>query len=163
MDAAFLSPSKFEKKSKKEQCLDIGWLLRIREYKMIVKLIIIGELGRFPKSLAEKIGNQRRQHYLLKKANWYYWSEVELQKDHLIPVRLSDVVFINKEKRICHRVNFEVLVDHRVKRKERTKIDKFLDLTGKQKLLNMKLIVILIVVGVLTMVPEGLEKRMGEN
>ena len=51
-----------------------------------------------------------------------------LQTDHQIAVRRSNLVLINKKKRICHLVDLTVPADHRREMKEGKMIDKYLDL-----------------------------------
>ena len=76
--------------------------------------------------------------------------DFDIQTNLLISVRRPDLIIINKKKkRICKIVDFAVPVDHRIKLKEREKKDKYLDLARelKKKLWNMKVIIILIVIG----------------
>ena len=61
-------------------------------------------------------------------------------------------------------MDFSVQVDHRVKIKESKKIDKYLDLVRElRKLKNIKVTVILIIVGAPGMVSKGLEKALEEK
>ena len=64
-----------------------------------------------------------------------FW-ELEVQSDHRIPARRTDLVWT----RTCHQVDFDSKI---------SKIDKYLDLTGEitETLWNMKVMVITIVVG----------------
>ena len=48
--------------------------------------------------------------------------------DPLIPARRTDLIIINKKKRICKIVDFAVPADHRINLKECEKKDKYLDL-----------------------------------
>ena len=86
------------------------------------------------------------------------------QTDHLISTRRPDLIIINnkkKKKRICKIVDFAVLADHRVKLKESEKKDKYLDLVRElNKLWNMKLTIITIVIGTLGTYTEGLIKGL---
>ena len=41
--------------------------------------------------------------------------DFEMQIDHLIPARKSDLALINPKKWTCHQVNLTILADHRVK------------------------------------------------
>ena len=60
-------------------------------------------------------------------------------------------------------MDFGVRVVHRVKIKEKEKIDKFLDLARElKKPWNMKVTAIPIVVGAPRMVPKGLKRRLRE-
>ena len=88
--------------------------------------------------------------------------DYEIKTDHLIPARRPDLVLINKKKRMCQLVDFAVPADHRVKLKENEKMNKYLDLARELKRLwNMRVKVILIVVGALGTVPINLEKNWG--
>ena len=72
--------------------------------------------------------------------------------------RQPDLIIINKKKRTCRIVDFAVPTDLRIKLKESVKKDKYLDLVGElQKLLNMKVTFIPIVIGALVTVT----KRIG--
>ena len=75
---------------------------------------------------------------------WYF----DIQTDHLISARSPDLIIIKKKKRTWKIVVFAVLADYRVKLKEFEKRDKYLDLArGLKKLWNMKVTIILIVIG----------------
>ena len=64
-----------------------------------------------------------------------------------------------KKKRICKIVDFAVPADHRIKLKESEKKDKYLDLVREaKKLWNMKVTVILFVIGAFGTVTKGLLK-----
>ena len=52
----------------------------------------------------------------------------DFDTDHLISARRPDQIIINKKKKNCKIVNFAVLADHRIKRKECEKKDKYLNL-----------------------------------
>ena len=61
-------------------------------------------------------------------------------------------------------MDFAVLADHRVKIKENEKSGKYLDLAKEQKkkLWNMKMMIVLIVIGALGMIPKDLVKNVEE-
>ena len=59
--------------------------------------------------------------------------DFEIQTDHLISARRPGRVLINKKKRICNLVDFSVPMDHRVKIKEREKIDQYLYIVRELK------------------------------
>ena len=76
--------------------------------------------------------------------------DFNIQTDHLIPARRSDLIIINKKKkkRTCKIVDFAVPADHRIKQKECEKKDKYLDLARElKKLRNMQVTIIPIVIG----------------
>ena len=59
----------------------------------------------------------------------------------------------------CHLVDFAILADHRVKIKESEKIHKYLDLTRElKKNWNMRVTMMLIVVGKFGMTPKAWKK-----
>ena len=64
-------------------------------------------------------------------------------------------------KRTSCLVDFAILVDHSVKMKESKKIKKYLDLARElDKMWNMRVVVIPIIVNVLRMVSKGLERGL---
>ena len=68
-----------------------------------------------------------------------------------------------QKKRICKIVDFAVPVDHRIKLKECEKKDKYFDLARElKKLWNMKVTIILIVIGALGTVTKGLLRGLEE-
>ena len=81
----------------------------------------------------------------------------EIQADHLILARQPDLIIINKKDRTCRIEDFTVLADHRVKLKGSEKWDKCLGFARElKKLWNMKVTIITIVTGVLSIVTKGL-------
>ena len=104
-----------------------------------------------PESLLEK-----ETHKLL-------W-DFDLHTDHLISARRPDLIIINKKKkkkRFYKIMDFAVPADHRIKLKECEKKDKYLDLTGEfQKVWNMNVTTLQIVIGAFGTVTKGLLKGM---
>ena len=85
----------------------------------------------------------------------------EIWTGHTISARRVDLVIINKEKWIGHRVDFVVRADHKVKMKENEKIEIFLDLARKlKKMWNMKVTVMPL--GALGTVLKGIVNRLGK-
>ena len=92
------------------------------------------------------------------------WS-FNIQTDHLIPARRPDLMIITKKKkkkkRICRIVDFAVPVDHRINLKECEKKDKYLDLAREfEKLWNMKMMSVPIVIGAFGTIAKGLSKGL---
>ena len=58
--------------------------------------------------------------------------DFEIQTDHLISARRTDILIVNKKKRTCRIVEFAVSSDYRVKLKESKKRDKYLDLAKER-------------------------------
>ena len=94
--------------------------------------------------------------------------DFEIQTDHLISTRRPDLIVIikkkkkkKKKKRTCKIVDFAVPADHRIKLKESEKKDKYLDLARElNKLWNMKVTIIPIVIGSFGTVMKGLLKGL---
>ena len=87
--------------------------------------------------------------------------DFDIQKDHLISARSPDLIIINKKMRICKTVDFAVLADQRIKLKECEKKDKYLDLARElKKLWNMKMTIVLIMIGAFGTVTKGLLKGL---
>ena len=77
--------------------------------------------------------------------------DFDIHTDHLIWARRTDLIKINKKKKInCKIVDFAVLADHRIKLKKCEKKDKYLDFARElKKLWNMQVTLIPIVIGAL--------------
>ena len=89
--------------------------------------------------------------------------DFNIQTDHLIPARRSDLIIINIKKRICKIVAFAVSADHRINLKESEKKDKYLNLARElKKLWNMKVTIVPIVIGALGTITKGLLKGLGD-
>ena len=89
--------------------------------------------------------------------------DFDIQTDHLIPARRPDLIVINKKKRTCKIGNFAVPANHIIKLKKSEKKDKYLDLArGLNKLWNMAVTIIPIMVGAFGIVTKELLKRLEE-
>ena len=87
--------------------------------------------------------------------------DFNIQMDHLISARRSDLIIINKKKRICKIVDFAVPADHRITLKECKKKDKYIDLARELKRLwNMKVTIVQIVIGAFGTMTKGLLKGL---
>ena len=87
--------------------------------------------------------------------------DFNIQTDHLIPTRRPDLKIIKKKKRICKIVDFSVPADHRIIPKECEKKDKYLDLDRElEKVWNMKVTIVPIVIGALGTITKGLLKGL---
>ena len=82
--------------------------------------------------------------------------DFDIQTDHLISARRPDLFIINKKI-----VNFAVLADHRIKLKEYEKKDRYLNLARDlEKLWNMKVMIVPIVIGAFGTITKGLLKGL---
>ena len=87
--------------------------------------------------------------------------DFDIQTDHLISARRPDLIIINTKKRICKIVDVALPADHRIKRKECEKKNKYLTLARELKTLwNMKVTIILIVIGAFGTETKGLLKEL---
>ena len=99
-------------------------------------------------------------HYPENDTYKFIW-DFDIHTDHLISVRRTDLITINKKLRICKIVEFAVPPDQRIKSKECEKKDKHLDLDRELKTLwNMKVSIVPIVIGAFGTVTEGLLKGL---
>ena len=87
--------------------------------------------------------------------------DFDIHTDHLISARRTDLIIINKTKRICKIVDFAVPADHRIKLKEYEKKIKYLDLAREvKKLWDLQVTIIPIVIGAFGTVTKGLQKGL---
>ena len=87
--------------------------------------------------------------------------DFNIQTDHLMPARRPDLIIINKKKRICKIVDLAVPADHRINLKESEMKDKYLDLARElKKLWNMKVTIVLILIGAFGTITKGLLKGL---
>ena len=88
--------------------------------------------------------------------------DFDIQRGHLVSARRPDLILINKKKRTCKIVNFAVPADYTIKLKECEKKDENLDLPRElKKLWDMKVRIILIVIGTFGTVTKWLLKGLG--
>ena len=80
----------------------------------------------------------------------------------IISAKRPDIILINKKRRLCKIVDFAVPADHIINLKECEKKDKYVNLARElKKLWNMKVTIILIVIGAFGTVTIGLLKGLG--
>ena len=90
-------------------------------------------------------------------------SDFNIQTDLLILARTPDLIIISKKERICKFVVFAVPTDHRMNLKVCEKKDKYLDFARELKnLLNRKVTIVPIVIGVFGTKTKGLLKCLEE-
>ena len=86
----------------------------------------------------------------------------KIQMDHQISAKRPDQVIVYNKKRTCQIVDFAIPADHRVKLKKSEKSDKYLDLARTQKIWNMKVTMIPIVISALGTVTKGLKLEVSK-
>ena len=86
-----------------------------------------------------------------------------IQTDHVIEARRPDLILIKKEENNCIIVDFAIPYDTRIEQKEKEKVEKYQDLKRElQKLWNMKVKVVPIVIGALGTPPKDIKSRVEE-
>ena len=89
--------------------------------------------------------------------------DFSIQTDHVIEARRPDLVVVDKERR-CKTIDFAVPGDSRIEEKEKDKIEKYQDLGRMlQKIWNVKVKIILLVVGSLGTIPKQFGNRLKQT
>ena len=87
-----------------------------------------------------------------------------MQTDHVIEARRPDLVVVDKKERSCKIIDFADPGDSRIEEKERDKIEKYQDLgRGLQKIWNVKVKIIPLVVGSLGAIPKQFGDRLKQS
>ena len=148
----------------------------------------IGHIVSGCSKLAQK--EYKRRHYnLRKKVHWKLarkcnfeagdkWYEIEpesvlenedykilwdfsIQTDHIIEARRPDLVAADKKMRICKIIDFAFPEDSKIEEKVKDKIEKYQDLGRElQKICNVKVKIIPLVVGCLGAIPKQFGNRL---
>ena len=88
---------------------------------------------------------------------WYF----SIQTDHVVEARRPDLVVVDKKERSCKIIDFEVPGDNRIAEKEKDKTEKYQDLERElQKIWNVKVKIIPLVVGSLGAIPKQFGNRL---
>ena len=84
-----------------------------------------------------------------------------IQTDHVIEARRQDLVVVDKKERSCQIINIAVPGDSKIEEKEKDKIEKYQDLGRElQKIWNVKVKIIPLVVGSLGAIPKQFGNRL---
>ena len=84
-----------------------------------------------------------------------------IQTDHVIEARRPDLVVVDKKERSCEVIDFAVPGDSSIEEKEKEKIEKYQDLGRElQKIWNVKVKIIPLVVGSLGAIPKQFGNRL---
>ena len=87
--------------------------------------------------------------------------DFSIQTDHVIEARRPDLVVDDKKEKSCKIIYFAVPGDSRIEMKEKDKIEKYLDLGRElQKIWNVKMKIIPLVVGSLGAIPKQFSNRL---
>ena len=84
-----------------------------------------------------------------------------VQTDHVMEARRPDLIVVNKKERSCKIIDFVVPGDSSIEEKEKDKIEKYQDLGRElQKIWNVKVKIIPLVVGSLGAIPKQFGNRL---
>ena len=84
-----------------------------------------------------------------------------IQTDHVIEARKPDLFVVDKKERSCKIIDFVIPGDSRIEEKEKDKIEKHQDLGRElQKIWNVKVKIIPLVVGSLGAIPKQFGNRL---
>ena len=87
--------------------------------------------------------------------------DFSIQTDHVIEAWRPDLVVVDKKERSCRIINFAVPGDSRIEEKEKDKIEKYQELGRElQKIWNVKVKIIPLVVGSLGAIPKQFGNRL---
>ena len=87
--------------------------------------------------------------------------DFSIQTDHVIQARRPDLVVVDKKERSCKIIDFAVPGDSRIEEKEKDKIEKYQNLGRElQKIWNVKVKIIPLVVGSSGAIPKQFGKRL---
>ena len=87
--------------------------------------------------------------------------DFSIQTDHVIEARRPDFIVVDKKERSCKIIDFTVPGDSRIEEDEKEKIEKYQDLGRKlQKIWDVKVKIMLLVVGSLGAVPKQFGNRL---
>ena len=86
-----------------------------------------------------------------------------IQTDHIIQARRPDIVLVNKQERTCQLIDVACPADRKVVEKEEENIEKYRDLAREVATLwNVRVKIILVVIGALGTIPNDLEEMINE-
>ena len=87
--------------------------------------------------------------------------DFSIQTDHVIEARRPDLVVVDKKEKSCKIIDFAVPGDSRIEEKEKDKIEKYQELGRElQKIWNVKVKIIPLVVGSLGAIPKQFGDRL---
>ena len=105
--------------------------------------------------------NEHEPRSILENEDYNILYDFSIQTDHVIEARRPDLVVVDKKERICKIIDFAVPGDSRMEGKEKDKLEKYQDLgRGLQKIWNVNVKVIPLVVGFLGAIPKQLGNRL---
>ena len=105
--------------------------------------------------------NEHEPKSVLESEDYKILWDFSIQTDHVTEARGPYLVVVHKKERICKIIDFAVPGDSRVEEKEKDKIEKYQDLGRElQKIWNVQVKIISLVVGSLGAIPKQFGKRL---
>ena len=87
--------------------------------------------------------------------------DFSIKTDHVIEARRPDLVVVDKKERICKIIDFAVPRESKTEEKEKNRMEKYQDLGREiQKIWNVKVKIIPLVVGSLGAIPKQFGNRL---
>ena len=112
-------------------------------------------------------GNKWYEHEpesLLENEEYKILWDFSIQTDHIKEARRPDLVVVDKTRRTCKITDFAVPGDSRIEEKEKEETEKYQDLRRElQKICNLRVKIIPLVVGSLGAIPKQFGNRLKET
>ena len=106
---------------------------------------------------------EHEPEHLLENEDYKIMWDFSIQTDHFIEARRPDLVVVDKKERSCKITDFAVPGDSRIEEKEKDKTEKYQDLGRElQKIWNVKVKIIPLVLGSLGAIPKQFGNRLKE-
>ena len=106
---------------------------------------------------------EHEPEHLLENEDYKIMWDFSIQTDHFIEARRPDLVAVDKKERSCKIIDFAVPGDSRIEEKEKDKTEKYQDLGRElQKIWNVKVKIIPLVLGSLGAIPKQFGNRLKE-
>ena len=107
---------------------------------------------------------EHKPESVLENEDYKIYLDFSIQTDHVIEARRPDLVVVDKKKRICKIIDFAVPGDSSIEEKEKYKIEEYQDSRMElQKIWNVKLKIIPLVVGSLGAIPKQFGSRLKQT
>ena len=104
---------------------------------------------------------EREPESVLENEDYKISWDFSVQTNHVIEARRPDLVVVDKKERSCKIIDFAVPGDSRIAEKEKDKIEKYQELGRElQKIWNVKVKMIPLVVGSLGVIPKQVGNRL---
>ena len=114
--------------------------------------------------LTRKCNSEHEPKSVLENKDYKILWDFRIQTDHVIEARRSDLIVVDKKERSCKIIDFAVPGDNKIEEKEKDKIEKYQALGRElQKIWNVKVKIIPLVVGSLGAIPKQFGNRLKQT